>query len=154
MKKTTLTIVGIVALSALVAVPFLYAQGPRHMRGAMGFGGFGGGHLAQLQQKLNLSDQQVSEIQAIFADLKTQNAPYRQQMRGVLQSVITTLLNDPNDVAGAQSIIDQQTAAKTAMQTNMLKAASKALNVLTPEQRTQLGQLIQQRMAKRAQRSK
>ncbi len=152
MKKSTVIFAGVLALLALVAVPFLYAQAPGHMRGANGFGPLG--HLDKIQQQLNLSDQQVSEIKAIFADLKTQNAPYRQQLRGGMQSVITTLISNPDDIAGAQSIIDQQTAARTAMQTNVLKAASKALNVLTPDQRTQLGQLIQQRMAKRAQRSK
>lgn len=151
MKKTTVIVAGVLALLALVAAPFLYAQGAGHMRGANAFGPLG--HLDEIQQQLDLSDQQVSEIKAIFSDLKTQNAPYRQQLRGGFQSAITTLLNDPNDIAGAQAIIDQQTAAKQAMQTNILKAASKALNVLNADQRAKLGELIQQRMAKRAQRS-
>jgi periplasmic protein CpxP/Spy len=152
MKKTTLTL-SIVALAALLTAPFLFAQGFAHRRGAEGFGPFGGGkHLAKLQQKLGLSDAQVTEIKTIFADLRTQNQPYREQLKGGMQSVITTLLNNPNDTAAAQSIVNQQEQAEAAMKTNTINAASKALSVLTPDQRAQLGQLIQQWQAKRAAR--
>ena len=78
MKKTTLTIAGAVALVALLAAPFLFAQGFGHHRGAMGMGMGPLGHLQKIQQKLNLSDQQVSEIKQIVGDLRTQNAPYRE----------------------------------------------------------------------------
>jgi len=151
LKKTTLTVAGIVALAALLTAPFLFAQGFARHRGMDGFGPFGG-HLAKLQQKLNLSDQQVSEIKTIFADLRTQNQPYREQLKGGMQSVVTTLLNNPNDTAAAQAILSQQEQAEAALKTNTLAAVSKALNVLTPDQRAQLGQLIQQWQANRAAR--
>ncbi len=152
MKKTTLTIAAVVAAVALLTAPFLFAQGFGHHKGANGFGPFSGKHLQMLQQKLGLSDAQVSEIQSIVVDLRTQNAPYREQMKGGMQSVITTLLNNPNDTAAAQTILNQQAAAEAAMKTNTLNAVSKALGVLTPDQRVQLGQLIQQWQAKRAAR--
>ena len=70
-----------------------------------------------------------------------------------MNSVITTLINNPNDTAAAQAIINQEQAAEAAMKTNTLNAASKALGVLTPDQRAQLGQLIQQWQAKRSART-
>lgn len=152
MKKTTLTFAGILAAAALIAAPFLYAAGPGHMRGAMGMGFGPLGHLQKIQQELGLSDQQVSEIKVIMTDLRAQNAPYREQLRGGFNSVLTTLLNNPNDTAAAQSIIDQQAQAEQAVKTNTLNAVSKALNILTPDQRTKLGGMIQQWQAKRAQR--
>ncbi|HSP17620.1 MAG TPA: periplasmic heavy metal sensor [Thermoanaerobaculia bacterium] len=142
MKRTTLTVTGILALVALVAVPLVYA-GQRHMHsmaGGMGMGPLA--HLQKAQQELGLSDQQVSEIKAILADLHTQNAAQREQLHGGFQGVINTLLKNPNDIAGAQAIIDQQAEAERVLKTNLLTAASKALNVLTPEQRDKLGQLI------------
>ncbi len=154
MKKTTLTLAGILTLVALVAAPFLYA-GPGRMHSHGMAAGMGMGplaHLQKAQQELGLSDQQVTEIKAIFADLRTQNAPYREQLHGGLQGVISTLLGNPNDVAAAQAIIDQQAEAERALKTNVLNAASKALNVLTPEQRVKLGDLIAQRQARRANR--
>ncbi|HSP36066.1 MAG TPA: periplasmic heavy metal sensor [Thermoanaerobaculia bacterium] len=150
MKKTTLTIAGAVALVALLAAPFLFAQGFGHHRGAMGMGMGPLGHLQKIQQKLNLSDQQVSEIKQIVGDLRTQNAPYREQLHGGIQSIVTTLINNPNDTAAAQTILNQQEQAEAAMKANTLAAVSKALNILTPDQRAQLGQMIQQWQAKRA----
>lgn len=154
MKKTTLTLAGILALVALVAAPILYAgPGRMHAHGMAGGRGMGPlAHLQKAQQELGLSDQQVTEIKTIFADLRTQNAAYREQLHGGLQGVISTLIKNPNDVAEAQAIIDEQAQAERAVKTNILTAASKALSVLTPEQRAKLGDLIAQRQAHRANR--
>lgn len=155
MKKRIAIAGGILALAALAAVPMVFAQG--HMRrmhgmGAMGheggFGFFGGRHLARLTEELNLSPQQVEDIKAIFGDLHQQNAQYRQSMHGGFRSIAETLLEDPNDLAAAQALIDQQAATEKAMKTNMLNATSKALNVLTPEQRTQLAQKLAEHAAR------
>ena len=140
MKKTTLAIV---AALALAAVPFVYA-GPGH-RGAAGHDGFGIERLARAQKELGLSDQQVDEIKAIFKDVRALNAQLRQQRRGALGDVMNTLLKDPNDLAGAQAIIDQQAQNDKAMKANMLAGASKAIKVLTPEQRDKLAQFIARR---------
>ena len=146
MKKRTLTITAVVAaVLALAAVPLVYAQGHMHKMG-MGMGPFG--HLAKMQQELGLSDQQVDQIKAIVAETHEQNAQYRQQLHGGIHAAIATLLKNPNDVAGAQAIIDQQTQAEAALKTSILNAASKALNVLTPEQRDKLATLIAQHQAK------
>ncbi len=101
---------------------------------------------------MGLSDQQVTDIRAIFQALREQNAPYRQSLRGTMQQVAQTLLNNPNDVAAAQALIDQQTESERAMKSNALNAAAKALNVLTPDQRTKLAGLLQERMNRRHQK--
>ncbi len=146
MKKRTAILIAVIAIVTLTAVPLVCAQA--HHRAA-GFGMFG--HLAKIQSALGLTDQQVTELKAIGADLKAQNAPYRTQLKGGFASIAQTLIANPNDTAAAQAIIDQQAAARKAMEVNTLNAASKALNVLTPDQRTKLGQLLQQRMAAREQ---
>ncbi len=148
MKKRTLIITAVVALAVLVATPFLFA-GPH---GRMGHreGGFGPlGMLGHAREELNLSDQQVEEIKGIFSQFRDQNASYREQLRGGFQSIANTLIQDPNNVAAAQAILDQQTQAERAMKTNLLNATAKALNVLTAEQRTKLGSLIAERHGKR-----
>ena len=141
MTKRSWTITAVVAAVVLAAVPLVYA-GQRHMHN-MGAGGFGPlGHLSKLQQELNLSDQQVGQIKAILTDLHQQNAQYVEQFHGGLQSVLSTLIKDPNNVSAAQAIIDQQAQTERTLKSNMLAAASKALNVLTPEQREKLGTII------------
>jgi Spy/CpxP family protein refolding chaperone len=148
MKKSTLA-VAILALVTIAAVPFLYA-GAGHQHGMGGYGPLA--HLGKMQSELGLSDQQVSEIKVILTSLHEQNAPYRDQLHGGFQSVVSTLLKNPNDIAAAQALIDQQAQAERAMKSNLLNAASKALNILTPEQRDKLGQVISEHAAHRKQR--
>ncbi len=142
MSKRKAVIVAVVAIVALAAVPFVYAQGARHHRGGnmMMFGNFD-----RIRTALGLTDDQVTQLKAIREDLRTQNAPYREQMKGGFAAVAQTLLKNPNDIAAAQSILDQQAAARKAMQTNTLQAASKALNVLTPDQRAKVSDFLQKR---------
>lgn len=148
MKKRTFAITAAVALAVVVAVPIAFAQHARGMHHEAWGGSMFFGHLQHAQQVLGLSDQQVSDIKAIFQDLRTQNQQYRQSQRTTMQQVAQILLNNPNDIASAQSLIDQQTAAERNMKINALNAASKALNVLTPDQRAKLGTMLQDHMGR------
>jgi Spy/CpxP family protein refolding chaperone len=111
MRKTTLFSAAAIVLVALIAVPFAFAQRGRGMHAD---GGFGSpmflGHLSHAKQALGLSDQQVSDIKAVFQNLRQQNEPYRTSMRATMQQVAQTLINNPNDIAAAQSLIDQRLA--------------------------------------------
>ena len=146
MKKTTIA-AAILALGVVIAAPIAFAQ--RHMR-AEGFGGgmMMFGRMQYVKQQLDLTDGQVTQIQQIFADLRTQNLPYRESMRGGMQSVLQTLLANPNDVQAAQTLLDQQNAAETQMKANALKAASKALSVLSADQRGKLSTIVQEHIAR------
>ena len=141
MKKRLIIIT--LTLAALAAVPFVYA-GPGG-QGARGMHGGGGGRalafhapLDHVKGELDLSDAQVGQIKDIAKAAHEQNGQYREQIHGTLKQVATVLLTNPNDVAGAQAVLDQQAAAEKQLKSNLLAAASKALNVLTPEQRTKL----------------
>ncbi len=150
MRKNILVIAAAIVLVAMIAVPFAFAQHGRGMHGQMFEGPMFFGHLQNVKQELGLSDQQAADIKAVFQNLRQQNEQYRQSMHGTMQQVAQLLLANPNDVAAAQALIDQQTNAERAMKTNALNAASKALNVLTPDQRTKLSTILQERMARHA----
>ncbi len=148
MKKRLIIITLI--LAAVAAVPFVYAgPGGHGFRGMHGRGGGHGlaflAHLEHVKGELDLSDAQVDQLKDIAKATHEQNGQYRQQIHGTLKQVATVLLTNPNDVAGAQVVLDQQTAAEKALKSNLLTAASKALNVLTPEQRTKLALHLAQR---------
>ena len=146
MKKRLILITLIVA--AVAAVPILHAAGPgahgqrgfrRHGIGhRMGHGMAFLSHLRHAKSELDLSDAQMDQLRAIVRETREQNQQNREQMQGTMKSIATTLLTNPNDVAGAQAVLDRQAAAEKQLNTNLLVAASKALNVLTPEQRTKL----------------
>jgi Spy/CpxP family protein refolding chaperone len=157
MKKRSLILIASLVAVVLIAAPFvLHAQNRRggHFGGPGMHQGFGGaaaflGHLRQLKEELDLSDAQSDQIHAILRDTHRQNAQYREQMHGGYMSVVQTLIANPNDVAAAQARLDQQTEAERALKANLLASASKALNVLTPEQRTKLGTLLAEHSARR-----
>lgn len=150
MKSRIITLAIVLTAITLAIVPFVYAQHGPHKMGSMG-GAMFLGHLSQLKDTLGLSDQQVTDIKAIFTDLKTQNQPYRAQLRGGMGNIAQTLINNPNDLAAAQNLLAQQEQAEHAMKANTLAAASKALNVLTPDQRTKLSAIVASRIAKHQQ---
>jgi Spy/CpxP family protein refolding chaperone len=136
-----------IILAAVAAVPFVYAGPGGHgfhgMHGGMGSMGEGHGmaflgHLDKIKGELDLSDAQVDQLKEIVKATHEQNQQYREQMHGTMKAVATTLLTNPNDVAGAQAVLDRQDASEKALKANLIVAASKALNVLTPEQRTKL----------------
>ena len=152
MKKRTLIGASVLAVILAIAAPLAYAQHRMHRR-ASAFDDGGArmfGRLERAKQKLGLTDDQAAQIRTIFTDLRTQNAPYRDQMRGGIHSAVQALLANPNDTASAQAIIDQQTAAENAIKKNVIAATSKALNVLNSDQRAKLSSFVQERMARRA----
>lgn len=158
MKKRNVVLASILAAALVAAVPIIHAApGLRH-RGPGGHGGHGFaagmmfGHLQHLKEELDLSDAQADQIRGIFSALHEQNAPLREQMKGGFHDVAATLLKNPNDLSAAQALIDQHTSAERALKANMLAATSKALNVLTAEQRTELAQIMEERHERRQER--
>lgn len=140
----------------LTAVTLAVSAGPRRSMRAQGIGAGQGlaflAHLDRMRGELDLSDAQVDQLQAIAKATHHQNAQLREQMQGTFREVASTLLTNPNDLAGAQAVLDQQDAAEKALKTNLLAAASKALNVLTPEQRTKLALHLAERLQRRENR--
>ena len=153
MKKRLSIIAILIAVAALAAAPLVLAR--PHRGGGPGAHGLGGGfamfsHLERIKEELGLSDQQVSQIKSIMAEVHEQNAPYREQMHGGLHSIAATLLENPNDVAAAQALLDQQANAERAMKTNFLNATAKALGVLNGGQREKLGTMLEKFAERRA----
>jgi Spy/CpxP family protein refolding chaperone len=147
-KRIAIALTLVIAVGALAAAPLVLADGPHgRFRGGMGDHGFGHGfgllaRLAHVKEELDLSDQQVAQIKGIIAETRALNAPYREQLHGGYKNVAQALLDNPNDVARAQALVDQQLNAERALKTNFLNAAAKALAVLSDEQRAKLSTMI------------
>src|SRR5260370_14658184 len=139
MKKRVLVTTGVIALAALIAVPLAFAQ---HMHGMHADGEMPGammlGHLQHAKAELGLSDQQTADITAAFQGLQEENKTYRQSMHSTMAQVAQILINNPNNVASAQALLDPQMTTERTIRTNALNAATKAINVPTPARRTTL----------------
>ena len=149
-KRIAIAITLIAATGALAAAPFLLADdrsGGFHGHGFRhGFGPLA--RIAHVKEELDLSDQQVDQIKAIVAETRQQTAPYRKQLHGGYRGVLESLLENPNDIAAAQALVDQQVNAERAMKTSVLNAASKALAVLNDEQRAKLTTMLEEHEAR------
>ncbi|HEX9983114.1 MAG TPA: periplasmic heavy metal sensor [Thermoanaerobaculia bacterium] len=150
MKKRTLAVVIAALTITALAATFVYA-GPHGFRGRHRGGGMFDpiSHVMAVREQLDLSDAQVDQIKTVFRDLREENAPHRQQVKGTIHQAAAVLLANPNDVAGAQAIVDRQAAAEKALKTNTINAVARALNVLTPQQRVKLAALAQKHMEQR-----
>lgn len=139
MKKRIALIAAVLAIGAFTVLK----ADPRPPRGMALFG-----HLERVAEELELSEQQVDQIKAIFADLREQNEPYRDGFKPAAEM----LLANPNDLAAAQAQLDVQLANEKALRSNMLAATAKALNVLTADQRAKLQTMVQERAERRERR--
>lgn len=163
-KKIAIIVSTLVALGALAIAPMVLAGPHGRGHGAHGaafggseMGGFGFGPLARLgmlRERLDLTDSQADQIRAIFRETHEKNAPYREQLHGGIKGIAETLLADPNDLTRAQALLDQQVAAERALKANILNGTSKALGVLTAEQRAELGTILAEHAARREHRGR
>ena len=61
-----------------------------------------------------------------------------------MEQIATVLINNPNDLATAQALLDKQSETERQLKSNALAAAAKALNVLTADQRGKLGDFVKE----------
>jgi len=144
----TLKTLTIVTVTAVVAMTGAYAQSSdnaqvaeivAHQKGA--HSKHGKGHMRALFKQLNLTEAQKEEMKALGAEMKAN----RKAMRSAkLQHNITDYVSASGfDKQGFVDMATQRSAEKTEQRATMFE---KRMNILTPEQRTQFVQLMQEKM--------
>lgn len=147
MKKSKwIAIIAIVALAA-AAVPLAYARGEHRFgkHGELGEGSMFFGVLRHVKNELDITSEQQTQLREIAKEVHEQNKQYRQSMHSGFRDVARLLIAEPDNVDGAEALLDQQAAARKEMRANALRGVSRALKVLTPEQRYKLGEMIEKR---------
>lgn len=148
MKRTVIALTTVLALGAVALVTDAHPrQGARGAQGTRGEGAGAGiiGRLPALQAELGLTDQQVAQIRASFAELREKNAQYRDSLRAQRGDIADTLLANPQNLEQAMELQQKRAAMREAMQENRMAATARALSVLTPEQRTKLSTRLSER---------
>jgi len=141
MKKSIIAIL-VIAVLGLGAV-FIFAQKGRVRHGGFG-GGFGGRGFARLAEKLNLSDEQKTQIQTILEDSKTRVKPLMESLRESRKQAENLgqdgIFNEEQvgQIAGSQSDTMKQLFIEKE------KTKAQIFAVLTPEQRTGAAQMKEQ----------
>ncbi|WP_298832481.1 Spy/CpxP family protein refolding chaperone [uncultured Piscinibacter sp.] len=133
------------ALSAW-AMPGGYGHHGLGERGGYGMM-MGGSGIDRMLDGLNASDAQRSQIKQIFKaaadDLKGQ----REQRRALRERSMQIISASNVDAAAAESVRQQMLQQHDQASKRMLQAMLDASQVLTPEQRAQLGERMKQRSA-------
>ena len=146
-RSKSLVIIAVVA-ATLFSVPLVYAA-----RGGRHDGGFGpeGRVLKVLRHvgvELELTDQQKEQIKQIALDVRTQNKQYRASMKTGFRGAADILVANPDNVNAALSLLEQQDAQRAEMRQNIVEGVSRALKVLSAEQRTKLAELMDKHAAR------
>ena len=113
---------------------------------AHGFGGrgFGGPRFGMLFHQLNLSDAQKTQMKQIMTQERPTLKPLMQQMAQGENQLRTLELSGTFDEAQARTIATQQSQNMTELMVQRARVESEMIQVLTPDQKTKLAQLVQQ----------
>lgn len=144
-RKTT--IIALLASALLAGTAF--AQGP-HFRGDDMFGAM----LGRMADVLDLTDAQQAQIKQIYINAKPTIKPLWQQEHQSHEAMMALITGGNFEAAKAQAIANQEAQIHAQLQVQHAQLAAQAYQVLTPEQKTKLAQVMakhQQRMQERMQ---
>lgn len=141
MKKITVAIIAI----ALVAVGAIFIFAQKGDGRKFGGKGFGGGHpFLKMAEKLNLSDEQKTQIKTIMEDSKTRVQPLMKSMRESHQAMENLGKDGVFNETEVTNIANAQAEATKQLIIEKEKTKAAIFAVLTPEQRAQAAQMKDQ----------
>ncbi|MBD1888055.1 Spy/CpxP family protein refolding chaperone [Coleofasciculus sp. FACHB-SPT9] len=105
-----------------------------------------------LLQQLNLTQQQMQQMQAIRQKYRTQIAPRQQALRQARQE-LATLMNSTASASQIRSKNQQVEELQQQLQKLRFESMLEMREVMTPEQRAKFVQLMQQRRQQKGQRA-
>jgi periplasmic protein CpxP/Spy len=141
------------AIAAILLAGTAIAQGP-HGPGGELFGPM----LGNMTDILDLTDAQQTQIKQIHENAKPAMQPLLDQERQSHQALMQLITSGSFTEAAAKKILDQESAVHEQMTLQHAQLAAQAYQLLTPEQKTKLAQVIarhqqqaQERMQQRMQ---
>jgi Spy/CpxP family protein refolding chaperone len=136
------------ALSLAMGLALVAAGSARGDHGpGMGMGTGMGGHAAFLDrqiQQLHLPAQTQSAVDAVIAQSRTQQDALRDQIRAAHESMKSLLEQDTPDEAAVMAKADSIGQLMTQQRKNDLHTLIQVRSLLSPEQRAQLDQQVQE----------
>jgi len=150
-QKWFKTLAVVLALAVLAAIAVSQTVKRAHMRGD---GMFGGPMLGFYMHKLDLTDAQQAQVKAIMAKEKPTFQPLMQQMAQGHAQLRDLVINGGYDEAKVREMAGQQSQTVTELTVQYARVGSEMIQVLNPEQKAKLTELInqhQQRMMNRMQ---
>ncbi|WP_122047173.1 CpxP family protein [Vibrio atlanticus] len=156
MKMTKKLVLVAAALPLMLGTASAFAYGGGDKGDHKGMHGKCGGFDKKVMRQLDLTDAQKAELkdmrEANRAEMKAKHsgnkADKMAQMKAHHEKVQDLVLADTFDEAAANDLATQMVEKQTERRLTMLKKQHQMMSVLTPEQKTQLKEIQQDRMAK------
>ncbi|MEZ9441770.1 CpxP family protein [Vibrio sp. 10N.222.54.F12] len=156
MKMTKKLVLVAAALPLMLGTASAFAYGGGDKGDHKGMHGKCGGFDKKVMRQLDLTDDQKAELKEIReanrAEMKAKHsgnkADKMAQMKAHHEKVQDLVLADAFDEAAANDLASQMVEKQTERRLTMLKKQHQMMSVLTPEQKTQLKEIQQDRMAK------
>ena len=137
MKKAAIAILAIVVL-ALGGI-FIFAQkGKRERMNGMNFGGRG---FERIAEKLNLTDEQKTQVKTILEDSKTRVKPLMESMREIRKQAENLGTDGVFNEEQVNQIANSQSETMKQLFIEKEKAKAQIFAVLTPEQRAEAAKM-------------
>jgi len=133
-------------LAVMVAIGVSQTVKRAHMRADGMFAGdmFGGHMLGFFARKLDLTDAQQAQVKDIMAKERPALQPMMLQMAQSHRQLRQLVTSSSFDEAKVRELASQQTQTMTELTVQRARIASELYQVLTPEQKTKLADLINQ----------
>lgn len=121
---------------------FIFAQ--KGKRDGFGGKGFGGRGFARLAEKLNLSDEQKTQVKTILEDSKTRVKPLIESMRETRRQAENLGTDGTFDEEQVNRIANAQSEASKQLFIEREKTKAQIFAILTPEQRAEAAKMKEQ----------
>jgi len=147
MKSSRMSVVAallVVALSGF-GVAQTEQAAPPHAHAHMRHAGFGGPMLPFFAKSLELTDAQRTQIKEVFHNSKATMKPLMEQEHQSHQAMMQLITSGTFDQAKAQAIVNQESQIHAQLEVQHAMIAAQAYQLLTPEQKTKMNELIAQR---------
>jgi protein CpxP len=141
MKKSIIAILAIIVLG--LGAIFIFAQKGRMHRGGLA-GGFGGGGFVRMAEKLNLSDEQKTQVKTILEDSKTRIKPIMESLRENHKQAENLGTDGTFNEAQVNQIAANQAEITKQLFIEKEKTKAQIFALLTPEQRTEAAKMKEQ----------
>ena len=150
--KTKFWSVALVLLAlVLCGTAILYAQ--QNDPSAAGWSGHKRGHMGYMARELNLTDAQKQQIKSLMEVNRASVRPLRQQLAQNRKALLAATANGAFDQAKVQAIANQQAQAMAQLMVQKASIQHQIYTqVLTPDQRTKVDQMLEKQMARIDQR--
>ena len=110
--------------------------------------GYGGGGIKKLTEKLDLTEEQSTQIEAIQEKYRAANEENYQQLKQVRDEMRSLLSSDANPNQLRQQHQEMQ-SLRQQLGNNRFEAMLEVRDILTPEQRQQMADMMAQRRGRR-----